>query len=94
MILLDIWELLMDISEQIFDFLFAKYGARHLESSILCISVYADSEFNHINCFQSWWSIENLALGSKSPATLAESKEGFDEIVQYLVKLSHKNELL
>lgn len=80
----------MDISGQIMEFLFKEYGAPYLEASIVCISVYADSEFDDIDCFKSWWNIENLALGGKKPATLAESKEGFDKILQHLVELSHK----
>jgi len=49
--------------------------------------VYADPHFVNIEAFESWWNIENLALGGKKPKVLAQTKSGIEQVLQYLVQL-------
>ena len=79
----------MDIADDILEFLYKRYGDQHLETTILCISVYADDQFDCIEHFTSWWNMENLGLGGKKPATLAQSKDGFEKVMLLLVELNN-----
>lgn len=78
----------MDISEEIIDYLYDNYAEQHLESSILCIAVYAGSCFESVECFISWWQMRNIALAGQSPLVLAKSKAGFEIVLQHLVELN------
>jgi hypothetical protein len=60
---------------------------KEVEPLILCIAVYADPHFANIETFESWWNIENLALGGKKPKVLAQTKNGIEQVMQYLVQL-------
>lgn len=79
----------MDISDDIVEFLTEQYSEPELEPFILCIGVYAEPHFKSIECFKSWWQIDNLALAGKSPEDLAQTKEGLEQVMQYLVVRSH-----
>lgn len=77
----------MGCSDEIFSFLLKQHREKEVEPLILCIAVYADPHFSHIEAFASWWNIENLALGGKKPKALAQTKSGMEEILQYFLRL-------
>lgn len=77
----------MGCSDEIFDFLLKQHSEKEVEPFILCIAVYADPHFANIETFESWWNIENLALGGKKPKVLAKTKSGIEQVMQYLVQL-------
>ncbi|WP_041766613.1 MbcA/ParS/Xre antitoxin family protein [Psychromonas ingrahamii] len=77
----------MGCSDEIFDFLLKQHSEKEVEPFILCIAVYADPHFANIETFESWWNIENLALGGKKPKALAQTKSGIEQVLQYLVQL-------